>query len=629
MPDLLSTSLSAMNAFQRVLDLTGNNIANANTPGYSRQEAILSTRVGEGRGNAYVGSGVQVATIRRVYDELLGQQVQTATTGQARYDTLSTLAGRLDVLLADPSTGLNASLQAFFGAVQDVANDPASVPARQALLGEANGLAQRFRALDQRLEETENELNQRIGQSVDDINRLASSIADVNDRIALAQGRAGRAPNDLLDERDKLVRELSAQIDVSTAVQDDGALNIFIGTGQTLVIGTQVQELAVQGSPFDPTRPQVVYRASSGETPLNSGLSGGTLGGLLEFRGRMLDPTRQAIGQTATAVAQRFNEQQAAGMDLRGALGGEFFTLGEPQVLTSANNTGSGTAAVSVTDLGAFTGEDYVLSFDGTDYALARADSNQAVPLAGSGTLADPFVAEGLTFSVGGTPSAGDELLIRPARAAAGAFDVAISDPQAIALALPTRANASLNNLGSATVSGLRIANPADPALLTAATIEFLDANTYSVNGAGANAYTDGQPITINGSEITISGAPQAGDQFTIEPNFGASGDNGNGLLLADVQSVGLLDGGTISINQNYGQLVSGVGSATRQLQANLDAQNVVLGNVEGELQSKSGVNLDEEAANLIRFQQAYQAAAQVVSVTSTLFDTLLAATRR
>lgn len=629
MPDLLSTSLSAMNAFQRVLDLTGNNIANANTPGYNRQEAILSTRVGEGQGNAYIGSGVQAANIRRVYDDLLGQQLQTATTGQARFDTLSTLAGRLDVLLADPSTGLNAGLQAFFGAVQDVANDPASIPARQALLGEANGLAQRFRALDQRLEETESELNQRIGQSVDDINRLASSIAEVNDRIALARGRSGRPPNDLLDERDKLVRELSAQVDVSTAEQDDGALNIFIGTGQTLVIGTQTQELAVQGSPFDPTRPEVVYRGSSGATALNSGLSGGTLGGLLEFRGRMLDPTRQAIGQTATAVAQRFNQQQAAGMDLRGALGAEFFALSEPQVLTSADNSGTGTAAVSVTDLGAFTGQDYLLSFDGADYSLARADSSEVVPLTGSGTIADPFVAEGLSFSVGGAPNAGDELLIRPARAAAGTFDVAVTDPQAIALALPTRVGASLNNLGSATANGVRVTDPGDPALLTTSTIEFQDANTYSINGAGTFAYVDGQPITINGSEVTISGVAQAGDQFTLEANFGASGDNGNGLLLADVQSVGLLDGGTISINQNYGQLVSGVGSATRQLQANLDAQNVVLGNVEGELQSQSGVNLDEEAANLIRFQQAYQAAAQVVSVTRTLFDTLLAATRR
>ena len=629
MPDLLSTSLSAMAAFQRVLDLTGNNIANANTPGYSRQVAVLSTRVGQGQVGGYVGSGVQVASIRRIYDELLGQQVQTAATGQARFDTLSTLAGRLDVLLADPSTGLNVGLQNFFNAVQDVANDPASIPARQALLGEAAGLEQRFQSLDQRLSETEGELNQRVVQSVEDINRLASSIADVNDQIALAQGRSGRAPNDLLDERDKLVRELSSQVSVSTTLQDDGTMSVFIGSGQTLVIGTEVKELDAQGSEFDPTRLEVVYRGTSGSTPLDTGLTGGTLGGLLEFRSRMLDPTRQALGQTAVAVAQQFNAQQAEGMDLRGALGSEFFGISDPTVLTSRSNAGNGNANATVTDLGAFTGDDYVLEFDGANYTLTRFGSDQALPLTGTGTVADPFVAEGLEISVAGAPVAGDRLLIQSARNAAESFSVTMTDAQSIALALPTRSSASLANLGDASISGTRVADVSDPGLLSTSLIEFTTPTTYSINGAGAFAYTDGQPIVVNGTEVTISGAPQPGDQFTIEANFGASGDNGNGLLLAEVQAVGLLDGGTISINQNYAQLVSGVGSTTRQLQANLDAQTVVLGNVEGELQSKSGVNLDEEAANLIRYQQAYQAAAQVVSVTSTLFDTLIAATRR
>lgn len=629
MPDLLSTSLSAMAAFQRVLDITGNNIANANTPGYSRQVAVLSTRVGQGQPNGYVGSGVQVASIRRIYDELLGQQVQSATTGQSRFDTLSTLAGRLDVLLADPSTGLNVGLQNFFNAVQDVANDPASIPARQALLGEAGGLAQRFRSLDQRLSETESEVNQRIAQSVGDINRLAASIADVNDKIALAQGRAGQAPNDLLDERDQLVRQLSGEIGVSTTLQDDGTMSVFIGSGQTLVIGAEFKELDAQGSPFDPTRLEVAYRGTSGSTPLDNGLTGGTLGGLLEFRGRMLDPTRQSLGQTAVAVAQQFNTQQNAGMDLRGSLGADFFDIAAPAVLASGQNAGSGTASAGIVDLGAFTGDDYVLNYDGANYSLTRVSTNQPVPMTGSGSVADPFLAEGVEIAVAGAPAAGDQLLIRTASDAAGSFAVRLTDPQAIALALPTRTSASLANLGDASVSGVTIVDSQDPALLTTSLVEFTSPNTYSINGAGAFPYTDGQPIDINGSRFTINGSPQAGDQFSLEANYGATGDNGNGLLLADVQAVGLLDGGTISINQNYGQLVAGVGSTTRQLQANLDAQNVVLDNVEGELLSKSGVNLDEEAANLIRFQQAYQAAAQIVSVTSTLFDTLIAATRR
>lgn len=629
MADLLSTSLSALTAFQRAIDLTGHNIANANTPGYSRQVADFSTRVGQGQTNSFIGNGVQVSDIRRMYDETLGQQVQTARTGQARFDVLSQLANRLDVLLADPTTGLNASLQSFFNAVQDVSNDPSSVPARQALLGEANGLAQRFNALDSRLQETQTELNQRVTQSVEDINRLAAEIASVNDQIALAQGRSGGAPNDLLDERDGLIQELSALIDVSTTVQNDGTTSVFIGSGQTLVIGTEVQNLAVQRSEFDPTRLEVVYQNLSGTTALDTNLTGGQLGGLLEFRTRMLDPARQALGETAIALGQQFNEQHRGGLDLRGALGGAFFDVPGPEVFASNVNAGSGTVAVTVSDLGALTGDDYVLDFDGANYTLTNVSTQQAVALSGTGSAADPLVADGLEMVVGGAPAAGDRLLIRSTATAAGSIGVAITDPQAIAMALPTRGQASLNNLGDAQIVEFSTADASDPGLLTPATIEFVSATTYTVNGAGSFSYVDGQPIVINGTQLTVSGTPQPGDQITIEPNNSALGDNGNGLLLAGLQAQGVLDGGSISVGQNYSQLVADVGSSTRQLQENLNAQNVVLQSAENELLAKSGVNLDEEAANLIRFQQAYQAAAQVVSVASTLFDTLISATNR
>ena len=629
MPDLLSTSLSALTAFQRAIDVTGQNIANANTPGYSRQVALFSARIGQGQGTGYIGSGVQIAEIRRVYDELLGQQVQTATTGQSRFDVMTTLASRLDTLLADPTTGLNVGLQNFFGAVQDVANDPSSVPAREALLGQADALVQRFQGLDRRLAETENEVNKRVGQSVEDINRLAASIAEVNDRIALAQGRTGRPPNDLLDERERLVRELSGQIGISTTLQDDGALNVFIGSGQTLVIGSRARSLTVRGSEFDPTRVEVAYSGTTGSIALDNSLTGGTLGGLLEFRGRLLDPTRQAIGQTAVALTQQFNAQHVAGMDLRGALGGEFFGIAEPTVLTSGNNSGAGTAAVRVVDLANFSGDDYVLEFDGAAYSLTRASDGQAIALSGSGTAIDPFVGDGLEVVVGGVPAAGDRMLIRTAVDATASLDLRVRDAQSIAMALPVRGAASLDNLGDAALGDLQVVDASDPALLTSSVIEFTGPATYSINGAGAFAYVDGQPIVINGAQFSISGDPRSGDRFTIEANFGATGDNGNARLLADVQSAAILDNGTLSINENYSQLVAGVGSATRQLQANLEAQSVVLGNVEGAQLADSGVNVDEEAANLIRYQQSYQAAAQVISVASTLFDTLIGATRR
>jgi flagellar hook-associated protein 1 FlgK len=618
-----------MLAFQRALEMTGHNIANANTPGYSRQVAEFGTRGGQDIGVGFIGSGTQITTIKRVYDQMLGEQWRTAMTGQARFDTLHTLSSRLDSLLADPTTGLNSGLQAFFQSVQDVANDPGSIAARQALLGEAQGVVQRFQSLDQRLAETEAEVNQRVAFSVENINRLAVSIADVNNKIARSGGLSGNQPNDLLDQRDALIRSLAEEVSVNTALQDDGTMSVFIGSGQTLVIGSQVSELAVQGSEFDPTRLEVVYRGSGGNTPLGSNMSGGNLGGLMDFRSQMLDPARQSLGRTATAFVQSFNDQHTSGMDLRGALGQNFFSIAPPTISYSSNNSGAGTAAATVSDLATLTGEDYVLTFDGAAYSLANLTTGQNVAMTGSGTPADPFVADGLAITVGGAPAAGDQLMIRSASNAAESLGVLVSDSQSIAMAAPTRTVMSNSNLGNATIGPTKVVDISDPSLLATTVIQFTSPTTYSINGAGSFAYTDGAPIVINGSEFTVSGSPLAGDRFTLEANFGASGDNRNGLLMGDLQSQNVLDGGTVSIISSYGELVAGVGSATHQIQANLDAQTVVTKNAEDAHLSNSAVNVDEEAANLIRFQQAYQAAAQVVGIVNTLFESLLNATGR
>tara|TARA_R110002096_G_scaffold130643_5_gene279958 strand:- start:51334 stop:53220 length:1887 start_codon:yes stop_codon:yes gene_type:complete len=628
MAGILNTSLTGMLAFQRALDVTSHNIANANTPGYSRQVAEFTARPGSGSGVGYIGSGTQIASIERMYDAMQTEQLRTTTTGYARFNTLNNLASRIDVLLADPDTGLNTGLQSFFNTVQDLANDPSSIPTRQAVIGEAQSLASRFQSLDESLDALEAEVNDRIELSVADINRLASSIADVNEKISLANG-TGNAPNDLLDERDALVLQLSAQVSVSTTLQDDGTMSVFIGSGQSLVLGGEARQLGTGGTEFDMTRMTVTYQSAAGSTPLDTTSTGGNLGGLLDYRSSILDPTRQSLGQTAIAFANSINEQHAAGMDLRGNLGGDLFSVDDPDVLPSSNNSGSGTATASVSDLGALTGVDYVLEFDGSAYSLRRTDNNMTVALSGTGTPADPLTADGLSIVVGGSPAAGDRQLIRSAHDAAGSIRSVITDPQAIAMAAPTRVSAALANTGGAAVAATSVMDATEPQLLDTAVIEFTSATTFTVNGSGSFTYTDGAPIVVNGSSFTLSGVPATGDQFMIEPNFGASGDNANGLLVAELQSVGILEGGSISINENYGRLVSGVGSTTHQIQSGLEAQAVVLKNAEDAVLSTSAVNLDEEAANLIKYQQAYQAVAQVVSVASTLFDSLLNATRR
>lgn len=629
MPDILNTSLTGMLAFQRALAVTSHNISNANTPGYSRQVTDFSARVGSGEGGLYIGGGTEIARIRRMYDAMQVEQLRTSTSGFARFNTLDNLATRIDTFVADADTGLNSSLQSYFNAMQDLGNDPSSIPTRQALIGEAQGLAAKFQSLDSRLGELEAEVNERVELTIADINRLAAGIADLNDRIALASN-APSPPNDLLDQRDRLVTELSEHVSVTTNLQDDGTISVFIGSGQSLVLGGLAQTLGVGGSEFDMTRMEVYYVSPSGNTPLDTSTTGGNLGGLLEFRSRMLDPARQSLGQTAVAFAQSMNQQHASGMDLRGNLGGDLFSVADPTVLPSNRNTGTPTAAVTVTDLGQYSGVNYTLEYDGASYTLTRNDTGAAVPMTGTGTTADPFVAEGLSIDVtGGAPAAGDRLLIRSAQDAAGTLQSVVSDPQTLAVAAPTRSSGSLSNTGNAAISPTAVTDPTDPALLASAVIEFTSPTNYRINGAGNYTYTDGDPIVINGSEVTITGSPLAGDRFTIEANYGASGDNSNALLMTGVQSNGILDGGSISINENYGRLVSSVGATTHQIKAGRDAQGVVLANAEDAVLATSGVNLDEEAADLIKYQQAYQAVAQVVSVANTLFDSLLNATSR
>ena len=628
MPDILNTSLTGMIAFQRALSVTSHNIANANTPGYSRQVANFTARLGSGAGNTYVGGGTQVASIQRQYDALQVNNLRNATTGFARFDTLNTLTSRVDALLADADAGLGAGLQSYFGALQDAANDPASIPARRVLLDQGASLAGRFRAIDAQLDELDNEVSVRMNLAVDTVNQLSASIADINKRIVLASG-SGASPNDLLDQRDGFVAQLAEQVSITTNVQSDGSMSVFFSAGQPLVLGGSAAELGVGGSEFDPTRTAVVYVSASGATPIDATQTGGSLGGLIEFRDRVLDPARQSLGQTATAFVTSANRTHRSGMDLRGDLGAALFQSSAPEVLVSNGNSGTPTASVTVTDLGAFTGADYVLEYDGSGYSLTRSDTGTAIPLTGSGTSADPFMGDGLSIVTGGAPAAGDRLQIRSGTGIAGSVQSIVSDPQALALASPTRMSVPQSNTGSAVVESTVVIDPTDPDLLTTSVIEFTSPNTYSINGAGSFAWTSGTPIVINGSSVTLSGAPASGDQFTLKANFGAIGDNRNAVLLADLQNTAILDGGNTSINQNYGQLVASVGTTAYQINANRDAQQVVMSNVENAVLQTSAVNLDEEAANLIRYQQAYQAVAQVVAVASTLFDSLLNATRR
>jgi flagellar hook-associated protein 1 len=626
--DILSTGVSGLRAFQRALDVTSHNIANVSTPGYSRQRVDFQTRDAERYGSSYLGTGVDISTITRSYDELMTTQMRGATSSSARLDIYASKAQVLNGLFSDSSTGISASLQRFTNAVQGVSNEPTSTAARQVMLSEAQGLTQRLKTYDSRLNDVSAEINSRLTTEAVTISTIADGIAKLNAQIVSAQ-TAGQPPNDLLDSRDQQLAALSEHVNVQVVKQDDGAWNVFVGNGQSLVLGTQAAKIVASRDAMDPSRLTIAYQVGTTTSDLTSTVSGGSLGGLIDFRRELLDPVRNQLGQIAVAVATAVNSQQREGIDLHGNLGTDLFAVGPVGVQPNAANTGAATVSVTRGSIGALTANDYILEFSGSAWSARRADTGAAVTLAGAGTLANPFIADGLSIVVGGAAVAGDSFKVTPTAGAISGMSVLFSDPARIAAAAPMRLGAALSNTGTGSISAGEVLDATNPALRSAVSIAFVDATHYSVNGAGSFVYTAGADIDINGWRVVISGSPATGDTFTVANNAGGVGDNRNMLAMMQSLSGGLLSGGSESIGGAVSRFVSGIGVATNQAQVGADAQKVILQDAKASIDSVGGVNLDEEAANMLRYQQAYQAAAQVIRITQDMFDTLLQATRR
>lgn len=631
MTDLLKIGLSALLAQQRALGATSNNIANANTPGYSRQRAEFGERAAERLGNGLVGTGVDVVSVRRITDDIAAQRLYSAASSFTRSEAFAGLAAGIDDLLAADQTGINTTLQNLVNAGQDLADDPAGIPARRVLLSEGENLVSRFQMFDRRLGEIGSETTTRIRTTVTEINGLGESIAEVNQQL-LSAGvpPGGQLPPDLLDQRDRLLGRLAELIKVDTVQQSDGTLSVFIGSGQALVLGTTASTLTAGPGEFNPAGTDISISGGGGSSvTITQFLSGGELGGLLDFRREMLDPARANVGRMAVGLTETFNQIHRDGMDMNGQLGADFFDISASQVFPSRNNTGAANVSVSVADVSLLQPTAYRFDFDGAVFQMFRADDGTAVTLSGTGVPADPYTADGLSIVVSGAAAAGDQFLIDPLSAAAGTMNVLLNDAAQVAAAAPIRTRAELANVGDATISAGEVADIADPNLLATTTITFLDPNTYSVNGAGAFAYTSGADIVVNGSRVQIAGSAVAGDEFIIESNAGGVGDNRNALRLAGVLGIGLLDGGATDLRASVGQLISTVGAQTAEVMNQRDAQGLLLQQAEEALDSARGVNLDEEAANLLRHEQMYQAAAQTISVADTLFQSLLLAIRR
>lgn len=721
--NLFTSALSGMNAAQIGLSTTQHNIANVNTPGFTRQEVQISSRAGSPFGGGFIGQGVDVSGVRRIYDQFLSTQVLQEQAQASYLTTYYNALKQVDNLIADPAAGAAPAMREFFSAMSSVANNPESIPARQTVLSNAQYAVNRFQAIDQRLTNISDSLNSQISGSVDSVNSYAQQIAALNGSIkrAIATGQ-GQQPNDLLDQRDQLVSKLNLEVKATTLRQTDGTMSVFIGSGQTLVVDEQAMSLQVVKSAIDPSKMDIAYRNNNTSVTLQqSSLRGGNIGAYLTFRDQSLEPMRNELGRVAMGMAMGLNQQNQAGLDLRGQKGAALFNVAAPRVDTGANNQGNAAISASIADLGALTTSDYQLKVNGVNnYTLVRLSDNFLTNI----TSALPQTVDGIKISLAsGVPTAGDSFLIRPTANAARDIAVMTNDPAAIAAAAPMRGVALLANTGNATISSgavnlspvtISFSDPALPPqtytvtdssgaaapvtgnyvagnpidyngwtvqisgapgandkftvtrdLNSIATVAMLAspvstntgtgtispasvnldwttpfsvtfnavAQTYTVTGAVPDvsatpfAYTPGSPINLsyNGWTAQINGTPATGDVFTFEPNTGATGDNRNALLMANLQTSNILDNGTTSIQAAYSQLVGRAGAKTAELAVTSEAQNSMVTETIKAQQSMSGVNLDEEAANLLRFQRAYEAAAKALQVSNTMFDALLA----
>ena len=473
MADMLGNALSALTSYQRALATTGHNIANADTEGYSRQRVDFATRVPQQVGNLSIGSGVTLSDVRRVYDEFAGQQLRSASGAFSQLDNYYQLASQLDNTLSDSELGISAALSDFYDSVQNLANDPASISARQLLLSEAESLSGRFSQFSSQLESLDTDINNRIQASVNDINDLAGQVAKINNSLAEAQGKYGSVPGDLLDQRDQALLKLNELVNIFTVEQDDGSMNVFIGNGQSLVLGEKTNTLYAVRSAFDADRLEV--STSTSETGIISDvINGGSLGASLSFRDGLLSDTRNELGRIASAVASSLNDQNAAGLDLYGQRGSVIFAQPVPTAIAATTNDGDATISASLSDVSALDGRNIAMRFDGTNWQFNDAGTGQ--PLSnwtGSGTTTDPFVIDGVSISLSGGISAGDRFLVKPTESASANLNVVMSDPAQLAAAAATRSGASSANTGTASISETQVVDPNHPSLTDAVSISF------------------------------------------------------------------------------------------------------------------------------------------------------------
>lgn len=652
---LLNVGARALLTNQVALQTTGNNIANVNTPGYSRQTAQLVTVQGQYTGGGYIGQGVAVQTILRNYNELLTRQAAMAGSVQASDQARSDRLNQLQDVFSGGSSGLGAAITDMMNALSDVAGSPTDLTARTVSLTRMNETAGRMRSAAQRIDDLQYAVNEQLKNDVVKINSLATSIAGVNEQIARARGN-GQTPNDLLDQRDQFIRELNQYIQTTQVPADDGTVGLFVGGSQPLVLGTKATALSLNESTRYPGSGQMsLYFDRSGGSPIELNpdmLGGGEVAGLMRFSNGDLAEARNLLGRMAQAIGMAMNAQNRLGLTLDGSVGGDLFAV----PASAIGYTSSAAAAGSVTyaDATRFSASDYEVRFTGPNAGqVVRLSDGKTTAFA---SLADPALQDidGLSFNLTGAGATGETILFKPFSASAANIQSLVYSPRDLAAANPVNAAMGTANGGTMELVSLQATGqPSPPGLVLPANANAAAVppiaggvqlrfnagppTTYDVYDQGTNpptalatgqAYVSGQAIDINGWRITLQGMPNGGDTMTVgnalDPQYGDTytRDAGNAQALMNLRDARMFDNATLQ--DGWAGAMAQVGTRVQSAQYAASLSATIAHNLESDRTAVSGVNLDEEAAKLIQYQQAYQASAKMLQVAQSIFDTLI-----
>jgi flagellar hook-associated protein 1 FlgK len=640
MASVLNIATRSLSIFQSALATTSNNIVNASTEGYSRQRVTLSARPADRAGAGFIGNGVEIGAIQRVTDEFAQVQGRSATSANESSETFFRQAVDTDALLSNEATNVSNTISEFFSALENLTDDPSYLPSRQTFISQAEIMVGSFNSVYTELVNQSQRIDISIEAEVAEVNTYAQALADLNVKIS---GNAQISP-DLLDQRDETLRKLSELVNVTSIEQTDGTMLVTIGNGQVLVSSANATTLAATRNAFDTSK----FDITVGGADITNAVTGGSLGGITSYRNGILDTTINRLGRMAISITDQFNTQHQMGQDLDGNLGAAFFrdvndaTAIANRAAANTNNAGTLDLNVTITNSTTLTDDNYSLSWDGANYTLTNLTDNTSNTFGGL-----PIAQDGFSINLtAGAPAVGDTFLIRPT--AYGANDMAISliDPQRVAVGQPIRGVQNAGNIGDVELSVGLMSNRAtyvatgQPDLPI--TIRFTATNAYEVRDGGGALLHGGIPYNAAiendifptpaptnydpGFRFSMKGDPQVGDTFTIEENTGGVNDSRNAFQLSLIPTQRNIEGNRYTLQEAYGQIISYVGNQANQASVNAKASEILLGQAQDRLASISEVNLEEEAANLLQYQQMFQAASQLINVVSEIFDILNAA---